>query len=568
VDLGRDRGARRGAAARDRFVRAEQEKGGNETPPPSRRRKALRSAGVVALLLVATFLPALPTVLRIQTVLGDEPSFGDLATEEMATLEAAHGERRLGQWSQYDFFQPGPALFYLLVPAYAASGFHASGLSVGCFLLSWFCIVALLGVCSLWLERWSGLVLMLPMLVAVLGYLRTGQAHFFFNWWNNFMIALPFAVLLLLAAGVSSGQAHILPWLVGVASFIAQTQMAAFPTALAVTVVSLGFLLTEKRLAGRGQVVALFRPALASGAVLAVFWFLPFLDEIHRSPGNAERMLAFVRQPHALQTPLDTLRAVAQSLAAPFAHVMFGVKWLEDFRGFPLRVAAALAVLQVLGLLVAGVRARRRGARVSARLCELGLIAIGAALWSVAQIPGPINRYLLLWIALLGTVNWVAVGNELGQATLRRASVGEDRARRPLWVFASIVSAGLLLILVAPEPRRLGPPGTIPLRENVRAFLRDRPGPVRLETLGSTWPWATAIAPALYQDGRRPCFDSGLWITDWWTCRDVATTIRFTSEPPPARAEGQRVLCQSIVPEWEGISTVCVDFVPPAVTSR
>jgi hypothetical protein len=198
----------------------------------------------------------------------------------------------------------------------------------------------------------------------------------------------------------------------------------------------------------------------------------------------------------------------------------------------------------------------------------LGLIAIGAALWSVAQIRGPINRYLLLWIALLGAVNWVAVGSELGHAALRCASAGEDRVRRSLWVFASIVSAGILLLLIAPEPRRLGPPGTIPLRENVRAFLRDHSGPVRLEALGSTWPWATAIAPALYQDGRRPCFDSGLWITDWWTCRHAATTIRFTSEPPPAKADGQRVACQSIVPEWEGISTVCVDFVPSSLAGK
>lgn len=549
-------------------MRNEQGKGVDETAPRSRRQRTLRSAGGVALLLVAAFLPAMPTVLRIQTVLSDEPSFGDLATEEMATLEAAQGERRLGQWSRYGFFQPGPALFYLLAPAYAASGFHASGLSVGCFLLSWLCIVALVGLCALWLERWSGLVLMLPMLVAVLGYLRTGEAHFFFNWWNNFMIALPFALLLLLAAGVSSGQAHILPWLAGVASFIAQTQAAAFPTALAVMVVSLGLLLREKRGVGRGQRIALFRPALASVAVLAVFWFLPLLDEIRRTPGNAERILAFFRQAYILQTPLDTLRAVAQSLAAPLAHVMFGVKWLDDFRGFPLRVAAALAVLQVLGLLVADVSARRRGARVCARLCELGLIAIGAALWSVAHIRGPIHRYLLLWIALLGTVNWVAIGSELGHAAVRHASAGEGRVHRPLWLLASVLSAGLLLILIAPEPRRLGQPGTIPLRKAVRAFLRDRPGPVRLEARGFTWPWATAIAPALYQDGRRPCFDSGLWITDWWTCRDVATTLRFTPESTPAKADGQRVACQAIVPEWEGISTVCVDFVPPGVTSR
>ena len=521
----------------------------------------LRSAGVVALLLVAAFLPAVPTVLRIQTVFGDEPSFGDLATEEMATLEAAQGERRLGQWSRYDFFQPGPALFYLLVPAYAASGFHASGLSVGCFLLSWLCIVALVGLGSLWLERWSGLVLMLPMLVAVLGYLRTGEAHFFFNWWNNFVIALPFAALLLLAAGVSAGQARVLPWLVGVASFIAQTQAAAFPTVLAVTVVSFGLLLRE-RVAERGRGIALFRPALASGAVLVIFWFLPLLDEIRGTPGNAERILAFFRRAHTLQTPLDTLRAVAQSLAAPLAHVTFGVRWQDDFRGLPLRVAAALAVLQVLGLLVAGVSARRRGARACARLCDLGLIAICASLWSVAQIRGPIHRYLLLWIALLGTVNWVAIGSELGHAALRRASAGEDRARRSPWVFASIAGAGVLLVLIAPEPRRLGQPDTISLREAVRTFLHGRSGPVRLEARDSTWPWAAAIAPALYQDGRRPCFDPGLWITDWWTCRDVATTLRFATEPTDEKAGGQRIACQPIAPAWEGISTVCVDLVP------
>ncbi len=528
-----------------------------------RKRKA---AGVLALLFAAVLLPAVPTVLRIRTVLGNEASFGDLATEEMATLEATQGERRLGQWSRYDFFQPGPALFYVLAPAYAASGFHAYGMSFGCFLLSWLCIAALVGLSSLWLERWSGLALMLPMLVAVLGYLRQGEAHVVFDWWNNFMIALPFAVLLLLAAGVASGRASVLPWLVAVASFIAQTQAAAFPATFAVTVVSLGLLLRE-RAVRRGEETALLRPALAAGAVLALFWFLPLLDEIRRSPGNMERILAFFRQPHTLQTPLDTLRAVAQSVAAPLAHAIFGVTWQDDFRLIPLRVAAALAALQVVGLFVAGVWARRRGARVSARLCELGLIGIGASLWSVAQIRGPIHRYLLVWIALLGTVNWVAIGNELGHAALRRGSAGEDRARRSLWVFAGIVGAGVLLIAIAPQPRRLGP-DTMPLRAAVRAFLRDRPGPVRLEARDSTWPWATAIAPILYQDGRRPCFDAGLWITDWWTCRDVSATLRFATEPADEKAGGQRIACQPIVPAWEGISTVCVDFVPSGTQLR
>jgi hypothetical protein len=504
--------------------------------------------------------------MRIQTVLRDELSFGDLAVEEMATLEAAHGERRLGPWSRYDFFQPGPAVFYLLAPAYAVSGFRASGLSVGCFLLSWLCIVALVSLCSLWLERWSGLVLMLPMLVAVLGYLRTGESHLFFNWWNNSMIVLPLAVLLLLGAAVSSGRARALPWLVGVASFIVQTQMAALPTVLAVTVVSLGLHRQEMRAVGRGPGTRLLRPVLASGAVLAVFWFLPLFEEIRRTPGNAERILAFFGQAHAPQTPLDTLRAVTQSLAAPFAHVMYGVKWQDDFRGFPLRVTAVLAVVQVLGLLVAGASARRRGAKAGARLCELGLVAIAAAIWSVYQIRGPIQRYLILWIALLGTVNWVAVGSELGHALIRRARRTEDSRRRPLWLFAGVLGAGLVLILIAPEPRRLGLSSTVQVREKVRALLRERSvgaGPVRLEASGLISSWATAIAPALYQDGRQPCFDAGLWTTDWWTCRDTAVTVRFTQEPPPAESAGQRAGCQAIVPSWEGISAVCVDFVPP-----
>ena len=536
------------------------------------KRGPLRTAGTIALLLVAVLLPAVPTFIRIQTVFGDEPSFGDLATEEMATLEAAHGERRLGQWSRYDFFQPGPAPFYFLVPAYVASGYRAYGLSVGCFLLNWLCIVALVVLCSRWLERCSGLLLMLPMLVAVLGYLRTGGAHLVFNWWNAFMIALPFAVLLLLGAAVAAGQAEVLPWLVGVGSFIAQTQMAALPAALAVTVASLAFLVRDRRAAASSHQARPLGPFLASGLVLGLFWFLPFLDEARRAPGNMERIVSFLRQPHVLQTPLDTLRPVVQSLAAPIAHLAFGVSWQNDFRGLPLRVAAALAAIVVLGLLVADVLARRRGSVRSARLCEMCLLALGMALWSVWQIQGPLScRYLFVWLALLGVVSWVAVGNEVGCALLRRARPAGETENRRAWLVGSLLAAGLALVLIAPEPRALGLPSTAPLSRTVREFLRGRSpdaGPIRLEAVGLTWPWATAIAPGLHRDGRRPCFDAGSWITDWWACREATATIRFTPEPSPEKRNGHRVGCQAIDPPWEGISVICVDFIPSGSGAR
>ena len=529
------------------------------------KRGPLRTAGTIALLLVAVLLPAVPTFIRIQTVFGDEPSFGDLATEEMATLEAAHGERRLGQWSRYDFFQPGPAPFYFLVPAYVASGYRAYGLSVGCFLLNWLCIVALVVLCSRWLERWSGL-LMIPMLVAVFGYLRTGESHLVFNWWTNFMIALPFAVLLLLGAAVAAGEASILPWLVGVASFIAQTQMAALPAAFAVTVTSLALFLFDWRASSESRKAAYFRPILASALVFGLFWSLPLFDEIYRTPGNLERILAFFRLPHAVQTPLDTLRAVAQSLSAPMVHLVFGVRWEDDYRGLPLVVAATLAVASVLGLVAADLLARKRGADRTARLCELCLVATGMAVLSVRQIPGNLScRYLFVWIALLGSVSWVVVGSELGHVLFRRAWPAGSVANPRAWSLGSLLAAGLVLVLIAPQPRPLSLASTISLNHTVRNFLRTRfptSRQIRLETEGLTWTWATAVAPRLYQDGRRPCFDAGLWITDWWTCRDPVATIRFTSDPSAYRAGSVRIGCEDVAPAWQGISAVCVDFVP------
>ncbi len=517
-----------------------------------------RLAGVVGLFLFATLFPAVPTVRRTLALLGDEPSFGDLATEEMGTLEAAHGARHLGQWSRYDFFQPGPALFYVLVPAYAASGFRAAGLAVGAFVLAWLCVTGLVALAAFLLERWSGLLL-LPLLVAVLGYLRTdGDGHVFFNWWNNFAIALPFAVLLFLAAAVASGRVAAVPWLAAIASFVVQTQAAVAPTVIVVAGISLAFLVYDRRAA------PLRGPALATGAVLATFWFLPLLDEIHRTPGNASRLLAFFGQEHESQSVLETVRAVAQSLAAPVVHVAFGVGWQDDFRGFQLRVAALLAALQVVGLAAAAISASRRGARAGARLCVLGLAAVGASLWSVAQIRGPIIRYLLVWIALLGVVNWVAVLTELAHAARHRGRSDEKGAGRTGWALAGVVAAGILLILIAPQPRAFGLSSTGPLRANVRAFLRGRTGPVRLEARDFTWPWATAIAPALFQDGKQPCFDAGLWITDWWTCGRPAGTLRFSAGPADPGSDARRISCEPVVPSWEGVSSVCVDFVAPS----
>lgn len=192
-------------------------------------------------------------------------SVGDEALLEIYTLHAAHGVLRVGPYSRFQWNHPGPALFYLLAPGYAASGFREDSLFATSLIVNLACAAVLL----LCLRRFGGAgaayaaVLWLGVL-----YFRTGHVP---GWdfgdllgssWNPHIAMLPLAILVVLCAALASGELIVLPAMTAVASLVVQTHVGFLPVSAAVSLSAIGvYALTHT--AGRPEIAPSRVPAAA-----------------------------------------------------------------------------------------------------------------------------------------------------------------------------------------------------------------------------------------------------------------------------------------------------------------
>ena len=243
---------------------------------------------------------------------------GDHAVLEIYTRLAASGDQRLGPYSRFHFHHPGPALFYLSVPVYEATGESHEGLKLAALLFNGLSVLGLL-----WLaQRLAGLG----------GYLATalGLAAFVTWWgpagllsnWNPTVAVLPFGLALLAWGGVAAGHVILLPLAVFASSFAVQTHVGCAPVTLALATTSLAIAaLPPLRRVLRMPPVgprAWLGPGLAACIVAGVLWALPLAEELDPAGGNLSRILEISRQvPPRHPSWSDAVRALAEN-AAPF----------------------------------------------------------------------------------------------------------------------------------------------------------------------------------------------------------------------------------------------------------
>ena len=268
---------------------------------------------------------------------------------------------------------------------------------------------------------------------------------------------LPFALLMVLCAGLAAGRVRALPGVVLCASFVSQTHIGMAACAIAIAVVGVaGFLLTTKheRVLGPpsearngGSQTARFW-IFAAVWLLVLLWALPLTEQLRNgADGNLTKILYTFGSDSASETPsvFAAFAAIAYAYAAAVqrnASVALGGGYLSTES---LGLSTGIwAVLQLVLLTAACAWAAWKRRRFPATLCVVCLVTACVAFWSVTQVRGRLAYYLVFWISVCSAVNMaVLIGTLLSWASNRL----DPRGRRvPSLVGQALVAVfGLIL---------------------------------------------------------------------------------------------------------------------------
>lgn len=455
---------------------------------------------------VIAILSWLVPVLRSMPQTYPENDHGNLL---LYTHLASRGDLSVGAYSRFGWNHPGPAYFYVMAPLYMLTDHHAFSMRwtvLALNLASVFAAIILLGKYG---GRSFGLGLMA---VFVLYFFRSDRLGLLVDLWNPHVIMLPFTVLLVLCARLASGGVSVLPWIVLVASFVTQTHIGILPTTAAVTVVA-AFSFVLSRASGKATVAGYVYAAIG---VFVLLWFLPLAEQLRAGfDGNLARIVNFFIMADSGSTAptlSQSFNALCYALYAPIRGTA------STIIGFH-QPAAVWSMLQLSLLAGFGILAVRNRQAFRAALCFVGLVAVGAAFWSITQVRGPLYGYLIHWIYMISVVNTAALLGFIIDGIAGAVSrLGLKRA--VLWP-AAVLAFGVALtvqgVLMLHDVQRLelnaariSPVRTLSgaIEADLRYYGKNRP--LIWIHDNESWPRGTAIMLQLYKA------DIPLAVSDYW----------------------------------------------------
>src|SRR3954469_17079711 len=126
----------------------------------------------------------------------------DHALTEMHVRDVGHHPVLTGLYSRDDWSHSGPMLFYLLAPVYWLTRESSIALNLGALAINAASIAGIAFVA----RRRGGTTLMLWSLLACSLLIRTLSADFVRDPWNNYVVTLPFALLIFLVWAMVCGE--------------------------------------------------------------------------------------------------------------------------------------------------------------------------------------------------------------------------------------------------------------------------------------------------------------------------------------------------------------------------
>jgi hypothetical protein len=376
---------------------------------------------------------------------------GDLAVLELGIFDAWEGKRLIGPYSRFGWHHPGPLYFYLLLPIYALSKASSAAL---------FITSGLIGCCALGGLLWTawgsfrnpqrGWLLLLPITLLALVPVLFGVA---LRPWNPVVIVLPFGLLLLLAAHLTSGRISVLPWVVALHAFVTQTHVGtALAASLIVAVSGLLSMLDRGALSWKA-----LRIPLGIAALVASIAWLPVLVDQVAGERNLDALFQFARKSSGTFGPVRGLRFAARQVAG-FFTVPLGLRDTGWGKAVELSSGVALCLL----LPFSARRARALGETVIERLIVLTGVGLIAASVSATRIIGEAHDYLAYFMFALGAVGW-------GAALAVWAPVGTPR-----FVASALIGAAVAVPLVRTLPHaRTSPSAQRPVADAHAALMQS-----------------------------------------------------------------------------------------------
>jgi hypothetical protein len=345
----------------------------------------------IALVLVPLVVNAIALVSRV----GDDYfPYGDRALLELRTRDIGSWVDLLGQYSRFRWFHPGPAIFYLFAPVYRLTGSHAISLGFAALLLNGACLVGILFVA----RRRGGTPLLVLTLFLVTALMHGLDPQFLRDYWNPYITALPFLLLILLAWSMACGETWALPLVAGVASLTVQTHVGYTLLCVAVSAVGLLFLVFTRPPSWK-------KPVAWTVGVLGVLWSLPLVEQFTHNPGNLDKLIRFFR---------DAPQGVSFQHAWRAVSMQLGVTsdWFQGqltIRAFADRIFGGTAFPFVLVALLVVTWVAWRWSKDAFKLDVIVLVAVAVGVYAVTRIVAGLYTYLVVWTWSLGMAAALAV---------------------------------------------------------------------------------------------------------------------------------------------------------------
>jgi len=423
----------------------------------------------------------------------------DLAVTELYTEVAARGQLLAGPYSRFGWNHPGPMYFYVLAPLYAAGGHQATSLFATAVAINLAALLTLLWVMA---REDRGPYLLFASAACLVIAWRVPRL--LASPWTAHVPVFVALAFIIVCGAVVSGRHRLLPLLILLGSFIAQTHVSYVPL--------VGVLSTAAIIAVLAQRREHATPVIAASAGVGLLLWLPTLiDAISNAGGNIAALWRF----------FVVNGGASHSLADSFANWGYGLAgilrgdlalpWGGHFVLQPSWWVGSLAVGQVALLALVSWRACLQRRRFEAGLAGCASLASVVGLWALTRVRGDFLDHELLWLVALGALNL----GILASALVDRAWPTALRGR------VAVVSCAMALMGVAERgvshlqeftssERRRSDTARIPATYQVLREVFDRNAIVRphFQLDADAWSDSAGIFLRLLQDGRAFSVDS------------------------------------------------------------
>jgi hypothetical protein len=227
----------------------------------------------------------------------------------------------------------------------------------------------------------------------------------------------------------------MLPWAVGVGSFLVQTHVGYAPLVLGLGALAtlLAFL---RGVSDRRTTMVARRPVVTAGIVLVALWAAPVIQQFTGHPGNLSEIVDYFRH------PTEKTLGIAVGFGIMGRELRFPGPWIGGNDTSILGFVFTSGTLPALALLAAtagaGALAWLRGARAATRLAILMVGAVVVGVVAGGRITGAPGSYLVRWWWVIAALVWCSLAWSLYRV-----------AGRPHVAFAAIAGAAMAVLAIA-----------------------------------------------------------------------------------------------------------------------